>query len=175
LTAALLTFATVAPVSADDSGSVPGTVTVAGGACIQVSGSLNYGTLPFNPAGQRVPNPSQVGAAAPAIINCDPFAAADLLARGSDAGSTTDASVVWDLSVSISECPTDGLSNFGHAIYNPADNTGLLLSNTDAPGLSPLPINGGMSIAGDLFMPCQNSAGAGHTMTFSVVFTALQL
>jgi hypothetical protein len=175
LFAVTLALVMVAPVSAADNGSVPGQVSVVGGgACIEVAGVFTFGLQPFSPDGAIGPTLSSTGAT---ITNCDATAPADILARGTAAVSSTDAEVVWDLNTTIASdgCPTVGTDQYGHAVFSVQTGLGIFLSLVDTPTFGDQLASGATyDIVPQLYMPCEGSGGAGHTMNFSAIFTALQ-
>jgi hypothetical protein len=167
----LTSMGAAGPATAADNGAVPATVTVSGGACLQVSGSYDYGTMAFTQSTVSA-GASATGAT---LVNCDGSSAATILARGTAAVSSTASAVKWELgSPWILGCPDTGTNIYGHSVFDSVSVSGFALSTIDAALTTPLDANGTYDVFGNLAMPCRGSDGAGHVMTFSVIFTATQ-
>lgn len=162
--AALVGLLLALPAAADDTGAVPGSVTVeASNACILVEGSYDFGTLPFAAPGQTF---SAQAATAANITSCG-SGDQDIFVRGTDA---IGGSAAWSLNPSVVTAPCQ------------ADNYGLLATDLVRPGAHlstidtlwvPLGANAAIATHGIIVMPCQGSSGAGQLMSFSVVYTAV--
>jgi hypothetical protein len=163
------------PVGAQDSGTVGATLTVAdASACVTVTQTaVSYLTaLDFSQPGSDAAaksNPLY------AIDNCGSVGI-DISVRGTDATAADPAVATWALTgdpAFTADCTTIDV----YAVDVEADGGtfGLfeMLTTTDQVALT---LPGGATatnIGHDLWMPCQGSSGAGETMSFDVIYTAV--
>lgn len=164
-----------APVAAQDSGTVGATLTVAdASACLTVTQTaVSYLTaLGFSQPGSDAAaksNPLY------AIDNCG-TADIDISVRGTDAAATGPGTAAWALTgdpAFTTACTT--LDVYAVDVESDGGTVGLfeMLTTTDQAALS---LPGGATatnISHDLWMPCEGSSGAGETMTFDVIYTAV--
>jgi hypothetical protein len=162
---AVLALAAIAlgaqPAFGDDVGTVSAQVSVAA-PCLQVTpGQLDFGTLGFSQSNANLTGGTQPVTA----TNCG--SAAHLLGHGSNATST--AGTTWTLDpTGDTICPD--LNRYGQRIdTGPVSITLTAQDRT----LRDLAAAEAASLNAIVVMPCAGSAGAGQTMTFSYVFTAV--
>jgi hypothetical protein len=153
-----------AMVAGADNGTVAAEVTVAAAEapCIIVGPNISYGTLEFS----RPDVPASNRNANLAYTNCSPQSQR-IYARGTPAVSTS-SGATWQL---ISVTPCAELNHYWHSVVRenssvvPLTLEDQLIDDVAPAGAEQLhPTN--------LAMPCRGSAGAGETMTFSIILTA---
>lgn len=159
------------PAFGDSTGTVTATVTVQGVPCVLLGTSnVNYGTLNFSSG------TTSVTAVSPqfSIQNCS-TATETLLARGTDAHSTTTADT-WALSTTfvpstVAPCSSLPLNTFRHVAAQPISPGIVPLTTTDVfyDSLAAGQTGNATTV---ITMPCQGSVGAGQTMTTDVIITA---
>lgn len=173
LAAALVGTST--PVAAQDSGTVGATLTVAdASACLTVTQTaVSYlDALDFSEPGS--------GAAARsdplyAVDNCGSVDI-DISVRGTDATATGPSGSTWALTgdpAFTTDCTTLDV----YAVDVEADGGTValftMLTTTDQPAFDLTAGATATNIGHDLWMPCQGSSGAGDTMSFDVIYTAV--
>lgn len=151
--------------TAASSGTVSATVTGAA-PCITVSGSIAFGTLPFS----QVNNLSGgfAGNQGTTVTNCGAQSEA-ILARLSTA---TNGNTNWTVTTG-DPCANGSTNIYGMDVFDYSNYAGKLrMSGSDQTFLSSLGGNTGLTISGEIFMPCTGSAGAGVQMTSTITLTA---
>lgn len=166
-----LAVASVTPAAAAGSGTVPGSVTVEQSvACLLVEGSYDFGSQPLA-AANGAPDPHSSSTTA-GITSCGTDTQ-DVLVHGSNAIGDAVPAATWQLSAGAvsGSC---GVDTFGIGVTmadvanSPTVPVSLLDSSfgSFSPGLQ-------FNTGANIYMPCSGSSGAGETMTFSVVYTAI--
>lgn len=162
--AAVLALAAIAvgaqPAFGDDVGTVSAQVSVAA-PCLQVTpGQLDFGTLGFSQSNANL----TAGTRPVTATNCG--SAAHLLGHGSNATSN---GTTWTLDpTGDTICPD--LNRYGQRIDTGPVSIPL---TTQDRTLRDLAAAEAASLNAIVVMPCAGSSGAGQTMTFSYVFTAV--
>ncbi len=125
---------------------------------------LDFGALPLG--SPQTPSLNRLN-----ITNCGDLAES-ILASATDA-TATDGSITWELSGSPADCTHSSATTNAYGFGVTAGVTRLQLLHTNQPLAAAL--QPGLNIVGpgDINMACPGSGGAGKTMTFSLVFTAV--
>lgn len=177
LLAAGLALGAASPVAASGSGGAVGIVVVDVGACITVDGGFDFGVQDLGDPDPQVSLPQTV-----TVTNCNERHVADIYGRGTDAVGDGTPAATWTLHQSPTfDCVTFQPNRYKVGLAQ-ADVGGapMILSYNDTL-LNPTPelpspalgAGGSREYVGGLYMPCPGSDGAGQTMTFAYIFTAV--
>ena len=162
LLAACAIAASASPAFGDDVGTVSAQVTAAA-PCIQVTpAQLDFGSLSFSQSSAS----AVAGTRSVTLTSCG-GGSQNVFARGTNATSST--GTTWVLEPNVSDlCST--MDRYMQRVSGDAGSVPLSTQNAPVASLA-----ASQAVARDAFvvMPCVGSNGAGQTMTFSYVFTAI--